>query len=91
MTPSDPYHGPYTAKELPVDVALGKVDSIDVMGSNHEANLPLWYRLLNCGFRIPASAGTDCFLNRIPRLLVEPIDDVDDELAELIDHQPTLR
>jgi hypothetical protein len=65
MTPSDPYHGPYTAKELPVDVALGKVDSIDVMGSNHEANLPLWYRLLNCGFRIPASAGTDCFLNRI--------------------------
>jgi TolB protein len=65
MTPSDPYHGPYTAKELPIDVALGKVDSIDVMGSNHEANLPLWYRLLNCGFRIPASAGTDCFLNRI--------------------------
>jgi hypothetical protein len=65
MTPSNPYHGPYTAKELPVDVALGKVDSIDVMGSNHEANLPLWYRLLNCGFRLPASAGTDCFLNRI--------------------------
>lgn len=65
MTPSNPYHGPYTAKGLPVDVALGKVDSIDVMGSNHEANLPLWYRLLNCGFRIPASAGTDCFLNRI--------------------------
>jgi RND superfamily putative drug exporter len=27
----------------------------------------------------------------IPRLLVEPIDDVDDELAELVDHQPTLR
>ncbi|HLV01313.1 MAG TPA: CehA/McbA family metallohydrolase, partial [Acidobacteriota bacterium] len=22
--------------------------------------------LLNCGFRIPASAGTDCFLNRVP-------------------------
>jgi RND superfamily putative drug exporter len=31
------------------------------------------------------------FLDRIPRLLVEPIDDVDDELAELIDHQPTMR
>jgi hypothetical protein len=27
----------------------------------------------------------------IPRLLVEPIDDVDNELAGLIDHQPTLR
>jgi hypothetical protein len=61
----DPYDSAYSAKELPVDVALGKVDSIDVMGTGHEANLPLWYRLLNCGFRIPASAGTDCFLNRI--------------------------
>lgn len=62
---SDPYLSPYSAKGLPMDVALGKVDSIDVMGSNHEANLPLWYRLLNCGFRVSASAGTDCFLNRI--------------------------
>jgi hypothetical protein len=25
----------------------------------------LWYRVLNCGFRVPAAAGTDCFLNRI--------------------------
>jgi hypothetical protein len=61
----DPYLGAYTAKALPMDIALGKVDSIDVMGTNHEATMPLWYRLLNCGFRIPASAGTDCFLNRI--------------------------
>ena len=61
----DPYLSAYSAKALPVDVALGKVDSIDVMGSNHEANMVLWYRLLNCGFRIPASAGTDCFLNRV--------------------------
>jgi hypothetical protein len=61
----DPYAGPYSAKALPMDVALGKIDSIDVMGSNHEANMPVWYRLLNCGFRLPASAGTDCFLNRI--------------------------
>ena len=48
-----------------LDVALGKVDSIDVMGSNHVATMPLWYRLLNCGFHVPASAGTDCFLNRV--------------------------
>jgi hypothetical protein len=27
--------------------------------------VPLWYRLLNCGFHLPASAGTDCFLNRV--------------------------
>jgi TolB protein len=61
----DPYDSAYSAKEMPLDIALGKVDSIDVMGSNHQANLPVWYRLLNCGLRIPASAGTDCFLNRI--------------------------
>jgi hypothetical protein len=61
----DPYLGPYTAKGLPVDVALGKIDSMDVMGSNHRAAVPLWYRLLNCGFHMPASAGTDCFLNRV--------------------------
>ena len=61
----DPYAGAYSAKEMPIDVALGKVDSMDVMGSNHQANLPVWYRLLNCGLRVPASAGTDCFLNRI--------------------------
>ena len=61
----DPYAGAYSAKEMPIDIALGKVDSIDVMGTGHVANLPLWYRLLNCGLRVPASAGTDCFLNRI--------------------------
>jgi hypothetical protein len=61
----DPYGGPYTAKEMPIDVALGKVDSMDVMGSNHVANLPVWYRMLNCGLKVPASAGTDVFLNRV--------------------------
>lgn len=61
----DPYLSAYSAKALPLDVALGKVDSIDVMGANQEANMAVWYKLLNCGFRIPASAGTDCFLNRV--------------------------
>lgn len=61
----DPFLGAYTAKGLPIDVALGKIDTMDVMGSNHRATVPLWYRLLNCGFRIPASAGTDCFVNRV--------------------------
>ncbi len=53
------------AKELPVDVALGKVDALDVMsypGVNLEV-AELWYRLLNCGFRLPATAGTDTFMN----------------------------
>lgn len=65
----DPYLSAYSAKELPIDVALGTVDSIDVIGANHHANMAVWYRLLNCGFQIPASAGTDCFSNRIPARL----------------------
>jgi TolB protein len=50
--------------ELPVDVALGKVDFLEVMGySDHLITSDIWYRLLNCGFRIPAAAGTDAFPN----------------------------
>jgi hypothetical protein len=50
--------------ELPVDVALGKVDYFEVMGfSDHLITSAIWYRLLNCGFRLPAGAGTDAFPN----------------------------
>jgi len=50
--------------ELPVDVALGKVDYIEVMGySDHLITSEIWYRLLNCGLRLPAGAGTDAFPN----------------------------
>src|SRR6266850_5909265 len=43
--------------ELPVDVALGKVDYLEVMGySDHLITSEIWYRLLNCGFRLPAAA-----------------------------------
>src|SRR3989442_8300065 len=46
--------------ELPVDAALGKVDYLEVMGySDHRITSGIWYRLLNCGFRIPAGAGPD--------------------------------
>jgi TolB protein len=64
-SPDAPYDGPYSAKGLPVDAALGRIDTLDVMGSGYEASRRMWYRLLNCGFRIPAAAGTDVFLNRI--------------------------
>ncbi|MBI4662625.1 MAG: CehA/McbA family metallohydrolase [Verrucomicrobia bacterium] len=63
--PDSPYDGAYSGKGLPVDAALGRIDTLDVMGFGYEASLRLWYRLLNCGFRLPAAAGTDCFLNRI--------------------------
>jgi hypothetical protein len=55
---------PYAAKAIPIDVALGKIDTLDINNS-WAACVPLWYRLLNCGFRVPATAGTDVFLNRI--------------------------
>jgi hypothetical protein len=55
---------PYAAKSIPIDVALGKIDTLDINNS-WAASVPLWYRLLNCGFRVPATAGTDVFLNRI--------------------------
>ena len=49
---------------LPVDVALGKVDFYEAVGlSDHRATNAVWYRLLNCGFRIPAGAGTDAMTN----------------------------
>ncbi len=50
--------------ELPVDVALGKVDYLEVLGfSDHKATTEVWYRLLNCGFHLPAAAGTDAMAN----------------------------
>ena len=52
------------ALELPVDVALGKVDYIEVLGfSDHRMTASVWYRLLNCGFRLPAGAGSDTMAN----------------------------
>ncbi|MGB0582791.1 MAG: CehA/McbA family metallohydrolase, partial [Limisphaerales bacterium] len=61
----DAYDQPYSAKGLPVDAALGLVDCADFMGVVYDQALDYWYKLLNAGFRLPASAGTDCFLNRV--------------------------
>ena len=49
---------------LVVDVALGKVDYLEVLGfSDHHSTAGIWYRFLNCGFRLPAGAGTDAMAN----------------------------
>jgi len=49
---------------LPVDVALGKADYIEVVGfSDHKATAEVWHRLLNLGFRLSAGAGTDAMAN----------------------------
>ena len=56
----DPAKDASLTNELPADVALGKVDYIEVVGfSDHKSTAEVWYKLLNCGFRLPTAAGTD--------------------------------
>jgi TolB protein len=61
--PGDTTH-PLTA-EFPVDLALGKVDYYEALGfvDDPMATAHVWYRALNCGFRLPAGAGTDAMAN----------------------------
>jgi Tol biopolymer transport system component len=62
----DPFDaGKPLTHEIPVDVALGKVDYYEAVGFNVDpfATQNVWYRLLNCGFRLPAGAGTDAMAN----------------------------
>jgi TolB protein len=64
-----PYFAPVTQPEqaastlIPVDIALGKGDFYDIgaIWSDEVGSSELYYRLLNCGFRIAATAGTDNF------------------------------
>jgi len=56
----DPAKNDPLTSELPADVALGRVDYIEVLGfSDHKSTAEVWYKLLNCGFRLPTAAGTD--------------------------------
>lgn len=52
--------------ELPISIALGKVSAIELQNNRLsilKTFLCIWYKLLNCGFRIPVSAGTDTILS----------------------------
>jgi TolB protein len=48
---------------IPLDVALGRGDFYDIgaVYSDEFASAGMYYRLLNAGFRIPATSGTDNF------------------------------
>ena len=60
----DPANPVPLTDELPVDVALGKVDYVEILGfSDHKSTAAVWYKLLNCGFHIPTGAGTDAMAN----------------------------
>lgn len=67
-------HFPFPKGEVAVDLALGKVDSIDLMtfGDPFAAAGPFpgmpppaktWYRFLGCGLKLPAAGGTDKMWN----------------------------
>ena len=54
-----------SAREAPVDLALGSIQAMDVVSNNNEdATTPFWYRLLNTGLKCAISAGSDSFTNR---------------------------
>lgn len=52
------------ARELIADAAAGVVDSIDLISpADDEGAVFLYHRLLSCGLRLAATAGTDVFLS----------------------------
>jgi hypothetical protein len=62
--PPDPATNESLTNALPVDAALGNIDYYEVVGfADHRASADVWYRLLNCGFRIAAAGGTDAMAN----------------------------
>jgi hypothetical protein len=55
-------HFPYPNGELAADVALGKIDAVELFpyGTAFETlRFHDWYRYLNAGYRLPAVGGTD--------------------------------
>ena len=51
----DPGQPEPLTNELPLDAALGKVDYYEAVGfSDHKSTNAIWYRLLDCGLRVPA-------------------------------------
>ena len=49
--------------EAPVAAALGKLDAFNLFDPFWmDPEYDLWYKLLNCGLRLPASTGTDWFV-----------------------------
>jgi len=57
-------------KGMPMDVALGLVDAVELAGSGImlDWGLKLWYSYLNAGYRVALAAGSDTFFNRLDRL-----------------------
>ncbi len=59
---------PSTGFEMPVDIALGKIQLAEIAGNGGQ--LLVWYDILNCGFKISATAGPDWNIKDTPRVYV---------------------
>ena len=59
---------PSTGFEMPADVALGRLQIAEVYGNAGQQDV--WYRLLNCGFELAATAGPDWLVKDTPRTYV---------------------
>jgi TolB protein len=60
----DPMNGATLTNALPVDAALGRLAWYEAVGfADHRATSEAWYKLLECGLRLPAGAGTDAMAN----------------------------
>ena len=60
------FAGTMLARELPIDVAKYKIDGYELLSgayNSHRRTIEMWYRLLNCGFRLPPCTGTDSGLS----------------------------
>jgi len=62
--PVDPDRDASLTNEAPVDAALGRMDYYEAVGfADPRSTNAVWYRLLECGLRLPAGAGTDAMAN----------------------------
>jgi hypothetical protein len=53
--------------EFALDAALGELDTVDILTDTEiPQTLTFWYHLLNCGFRLPITAGSDRSPPHIP-------------------------
>lgn len=70
ITKGEPIRTPWpsTGFEMPVDVALGKIQLAEIYGNGGQQEV--WYDLLNCGFKIMATAGPDWDIKDTPRVYV---------------------
>ncbi|UCD61097.1 MAG: CehA/McbA family metallohydrolase [Flavobacteriaceae bacterium] len=59
---------PSTGFEMPVDIALGNMHMAEIAGNGGQ--MKVWYDILNCGFKIPATAGPDWAIKDTPRVYV---------------------